>query len=265
MKNLKLWGAMHFKSESVGYHLFRRNGQDAFNFVHFHDPVGIVSGGIPIETEPHACILYTPHNLQEYYALNAKFSNDFVTFHVDDPEFIHQYNLIQNEVFYIEEPERITEIVEYISWTMTDKELDHTNTLPDHIHQLLDTLSRCQILNSPAAQRAYQAKKRFISLREEVAKNPGPWDVEKMAKAVFLTRSYFYTQYKAHFGVSPSDDLIAMTIAHGKGLLTETHRSIAEVAAACGYARTEYFIRLFKQREGMTPGQFRRNLLRQEE
>ena len=91
-----------------------------------------------------------------------------------------------------------------------------------------------------------------------MSQTPGVWDVEKMAKAMYFTRSYFFLQYRKHFQVSPSGDLIGMTIDHAKMLLRKTDASIADIAAQCGYKRAEYFIKLFREKEKITPGQFRK-------
>lgn len=260
--SLKLLGAMHLKTEPADYHLLREKGQNAFNFVHFLSPLCVVSDGLPVQAEKNACILYTPGTRQEYYAQGKGFVNNFVTFKPEDDELLRKYNLPFNEIFYIEKDHLVTDLVEFISWTMSDFGVDHTATVREHIERLLATLAENQILNTPRAQREYQTKKRLIQLREQVRENPGVWDVEKMAKAMFFTRSYFFLQYRKHFQVSPSEDLIGMTLEHAKMLLHKTDASIGDIAAQCGYKRVEYFIKLFREKENVTPGQYRKTLRR---
>lgn len=255
---LKLLGAMHLKTEPSDYHLLRENGQSAINFVHFLSPLCVVIDGLPTRVEKNACILYTPGTRQEYYALGTGFTNNFVTFKLDDDELLRKYNLPLNEVFYIEKDHLVTGLVEYISWTLSDFGVDHTGTVLEHIESLMATLSENQILNTPRAQREYQTKKRLIQLREQVSENPGVWDVEKMAKAMYFTRSYFFLQYRKHFQISPSEDLIGMTLEHAKSLLRKTDASIADISAQCGYKRVEYFIKLFREKVNMTPGHYRK-------
>ncbi len=256
--SLKLLGAMHLKTEPADYHLLRENGQNAVNFVHFLSPLCVVIDGLPTHVDKNACILYTPGTRQEYYALGKGFANNFVTFQPDDDELLRKYNLPLNEIFYIEKDQLITGLVEYISWTMSDFGVDHTATVREHIQRLLSTLAENQILNTPKAQREYQTKKRLLQLRERIGENPGVWDVEKMAKAMYFTRSYFFLQYRKHFQISPSEDLIGMTIDHAKMLLRKTDASVGDIAVQCGYKRVEYFIRLFREKEKITPGQFRK-------
>jgi AraC-type DNA-binding domain-containing proteins len=258
MENLVLWAAMHLKKEREGFHLHRPQGQAAFNFVHFLTPALIVIDGEPIQAESNACILYTPNHCQEYCSPPEGFINNFLTFNIDDPDCILNLNLPINEPFYVDDPDFITESIEYVSWAKSDQEFDHSEDIRSRIEAFFKALPEIQIIDTPQAQRAHQTKKRFMALRTEISKDPGRWSVEKMAKAVYLTRSYFYTQYKAFFGLSPGDDLIALTLAHAKRLLVDTDAPIADIAHTCGYSRPEYFTRIFKQHEGITPGAYRK-------
>jgi len=45
-----------------------------------------------------------------------------------------------------------------------------------------------------------------------------------------------------------------------KALLSSTGKSIAEIAYALGYQYPQYFTRAFKNLEGCTPGEWRRDL-----
>lgn len=255
---IKLLGAMHLKTEPAGYHLLREQGQQAINFVHFLSPVTLVIDGLPHMAERNACIIYTPGVRQEYYTLDHELSNNFVTFKALEEDILGRYNLPRNELFYIENEEAITNLVEYISWTLSDFDADHTAEIEDSIQQLLKGLEERQILNTPKAQRAFQARKRMLALRQMVHENPAAWTVARMAKAMYFTRSYFFLQYRALFGVPPSQDLAQARLALAKRLLKTSGEAIGDIAKRCGYSQMEYFIKVFKEQEGLTPGQYRR-------
>lgn len=261
MKEITIKSAMHLKSESGEYHLVRYEGQDAFNFVHFLDPVVVVTEYGEVKTEKDACIIYSPHIPQEYYALPGGFTNDFVTFSVDDLLYVSRYNLPENQVFYVADGKRITEIVEYISWACFDFQVDHQEDLLSHVHLLLQTLSDSIVSDTPRNQRNYMMKKQFFQLREQMRQSPQGWTVEKMAKAVYLTRSRFTVLYQEIFQTAPKADLIDFTITFAKKQLTGTTNTIAEIARNCGYSSVEHFIRIFRKAEGVTPGQYRKEHL----
>ena len=58
--------------------------------------------------------------------------------------------------------------------------------------------------------------------------------------------------------MTPHQYFINMRLQNAKRLLVTTHDSIEQVAENCGFDNTSNFIRLFKQRVGMTPTAFRK-------
>lgn len=260
MDDIRFWGALHLKREHSDFVLLRENGTPAFNFVHFFTPMYIVIDGHRYETSPNACIIYKPGTRQEYRATPAGIINNFVTFSTPNEHFVSRYNLPTNEIFYIENEQEITSIVEYIAWALTDNLEDHISDLHEHLDLLMRGLAKEQILNNPRSQRNFMAKRRFVQLREEMQKAPCNWTVEKMAAYVYLTRSRFSVLYHEYFGVTPSADIIDNTLEQAAKLLHESDVPIHKVAQTCGYDSTEHFVRLFKKKRGVTPGQYRKKI-----
>ena len=258
ISNVVIKSAMHLKSEPGDYHLLRPEGQNAFNFVHFLYPIIIRSDGVEEKTKNDACIIYSPHARQEYHALPEGFTNDFVTFYSDDPLFVSRFGLPENRVFYVEDGKSVTALVEYIAWALIDFQENHQQDLVSHLHLLLRTLSASLISESPRDQRYYLTRKRFTELRGQMRSSPKDWSVDKMAQAVYLTRSRFSFLYREFFQTSPNADLMGFTIDFAKQRLADSKRPIAAIAQDCGYGSVEHFIRLFKKMEGMTPGQYRK-------
>lgn len=64
-------------------------------------------------------------------------------------------------------------------------------------------------------------------------------------------------QFKAKMGYTISSYITQKKLAHAAMLLTETDKSLAEVAELTGYSQTTSFIRKFRQFYGMTPTEFR--------
>ena len=52
--------------------------------------------------------------------------------------------------------------------------------------------------------------------------------------------------------------LIHVRLEHARDLLANTDLSVAIVGDACGYPDPNYFARLFRRHEGVTPGGYRR-------
>lgn len=70
--------------------------------------------------------------------------------------------------------------------------------------------------------------------------------------------NHFARLFKQAFRMPPHQYVIERRIERAKGLLLDHRRSIAEVAVSCGFATQAHLHTAFKQRLGITPGEFRR-------
>jgi len=92
-------------------------------------------------------------------------------------------------------------------------------------------------------------------LQAEPAK---PWTVERLARAVGLSRAAFARRFVAVSGRSPRKFLNELRLALAASLLESTDDALAEVALHVGYASEFAFSRAFKRQHGVAPGSFRR-------
>ena len=78
-----------------------------------------------------------------------------------------------------------------------------------------------------------------------------------VADVVHVSPSYLSRVFSRELGVPFKKYLIDLRLDQAKRLLLSTNKLIGEVALAVGYQDTSYFCRIFKQREGCSPNQFR--------
>lgn len=118
-----------------------------------------------------------------------------------------------------------------------------------HVQQIPAGLSRDNVerMNAAAAR-----------IRADLAT---PLTVEALAREMGYSVSHFSRTFAAVTGVRPQEFAIHARVDRARELLATTSLSVGEVAAAVGFAEIFYFSRLFKQRTGTTPSEFRRNLL----
>jgi transcriptional regulator GlxA family with amidase domain len=83
------------------------------------------------------------------------------------------------------------------------------------------------------------------------------WTVERLARAVGLSRAAFARRFVAACGRSPRRHLIELRLALAAALLEECDWSLAEVAQRVGYVSEFAFSRAFKRRYGASPSHFR--------
>lgn len=80
--------------------------------------------------------------------------------------------------------------------------------------------------------------------------------IEDLLKISSMSKSSFYRAFVSELGISPYQLIINERLKIGKRLLLEEKLSVKETAYAVGFSSANYFIRLFKKHEGMTPKQF---------
>lgn len=88
-----------------------------------------------------------------------------------------------------------------------------------------------------------------------------PIHVTDIANYVCINRSYLYTLFKTHLGVSPQDYLANYRISQATELLTMTDLSIESIALSCGYTDPLIFSKVFKLKKGQTPSRYRKEVL----
>ncbi len=103
--------------------------------------------------------------------------------------------------------------------------------------------------------------KRYNSILEYIEKNYMlPVQTSELAEMMKLNQNQFSASFRRHFGITPKAHIINTRIHHAKILLLTSAQTVAEVAQRCGFSDAYYFHRLFKNRLGMTPCQYRETM-----
>ncbi|MBQ6845181.1 MAG: AraC family transcriptional regulator [Agathobacter sp.] len=79
-----------------------------------------------------------------------------------------------------------------------------------------------------------------------------------LAQEFHLSEKYISWYFKEHFAISFMQYVSHLRMTRAKDLLLTTERSITEIALSCGYPSVNFFIRSFKEGEGITPLQYRK-------
>lgn len=81
--------------------------------------------------------------------------------------------------------------------------------------------------------------------------------VKELASQVFLSPGYLSDLLKKETGKNAQDHIHFHLIEAAKNLLMSTDKSIGEIAYVLGFEYPQYFNKLFKQKTGKTPQEFR--------
>ncbi|MBQ8637567.1 MAG: helix-turn-helix domain-containing protein [Lachnospiraceae bacterium] len=83
-------------------------------------------------------------------------------------------------------------------------------------------------------------------------------NLENLAASLHVSKFYLVKEFGRWIGISPYEYLIEVRMSCAKEMLKYSQEPVAAVGAACGMNQPSHFIRLFREREGKTPLQYRK-------
>lgn len=85
-----------------------------------------------------------------------------------------------------------------------------------------------------------------------------PFDLDFLAGLCGMSRFHFSRSFHNTMGQSPSRWFIRRRVEHAKELLSQTNRSIIEIALTSGYESASHFAQMFRRETGISPRDFRK-------
>lgn len=83
---------------------------------------------------------------------------------------------------------------------------------------------------------------------------------ESVARELQVSYSFFRKAFKTHTHLSPGQYLIQLRIEHAKKMLAESSLPVKEIAYHLHFSSYHYFSRLFKEKTGLSPVDFRQSI-----
>lgn len=84
-----------------------------------------------------------------------------------------------------------------------------------------------------------------------------PIGLERLAREAGMSKFHFAHVFRERLGTTPHRYLVQLRMNAARSMLATTSRTIAEIAAACGYESAAHFGAAFQRRYGASPGAFR--------
>lgn len=85
-----------------------------------------------------------------------------------------------------------------------------------------------------------------------------PFSLDDAANRYHINKFRLCREFAAHFQDTPLQYLNHVRIEHAKDLLLNTDEKICDIGQMVGFENTNHFIRLFKEKTGVTPLKFRK-------
>jgi len=85
-------------------------------------------------------------------------------------------------------------------------------------------------------------------------------DAKEIAGKLGKSYSWFRKSFKEYTGYAPSQYFQELKLRRSKELLTETTKTIKEIAFELDFSSYEYFFSFFRKKVGVTPQEYRNQL-----
>lgn len=93
-----------------------------------------------------------------------------------------------------------------------------------------------------------------------VEKNYGNTEInnEFLAKKCCISEVYLRQLFLKEMGMTPKQFVLEVRMEKAKQLLSEGMRMVGEISELCGFSNPYHFSRIFKEKLGLTPGEYRK-------
>lgn len=98
-----------------------------------------------------------------------------------------------------------------------------------------------------------------VAIREYVREHyADSCDSDEIAERFRISRYYMFHLFKLEMGITIGAFRKECQLTAAKKMLVDNEESVSEIAGKCGYYDANYFSRVFKKSEGVTPSEYRR-------
>ena len=216
-------------------------------------PSELLIDGRLIRTAANSAILYTPGSRIYYRAAGEEYRNDWIRFR-SDHSFVKLFPLT-NTPFPVTDPEYCHQLFKLLTWESAFFSSESEANIT-HLLRVLFSKLREGIQNESPGIHDHE----LIALHKMIYNNPQlPWNINMMAAKLHLSPSHLQALYHRQFGSSCMDNVIEGRLRRAQDLLEYSEYSIRDISEQCGYNNVEHFCRQFRQHNGCTPGQYRKN------
>ncbi|PJZ76894.1 AraC family transcriptional regulator [Leptospira neocaledonica] len=107
--------------------------------------------------------------------------------------------------------------------------------------------------SSPGWRNAFKDEKILRALEALHRKISYPWTLEKLSRAVGVSRASIANKFREVLGSTPMDYLAKLRIDRGKTLMAEENFTLEEIARTVGYSSAFAFSKAYKRIHGLSP------------
>lgn len=192
-------------------------------------------------------------------AVDAKYVNNTLhyldSFYNNDPDEFHNWKLQFNQYHFENDTEvtgTINKLIRICSSGDKAKNIYADLNMKELLIRLVQSQHLLQV-KMESSQQHNQTRLHYVLhyINENLTSHIS---MDTLCRKAYLSRNIFFKWFREQFGLSPLEFINRERIRLAKQLLAEPNTSITSVSLQCGFSDVNYFVRLFKKSEGITPG-----------
>ena len=175
-----------------------------------------------------------------------------------DPDSTHNWKLQFNQ-YHFDNDTEVTNLINKLMRVCSSEDRTKNIYADLNLKELLIRLVQSQHLvqvSMKSSKIANQSRLHYILhfIQEHLTQKIS---TDNLCKKAYMSRNEFFRWFREQFGITPVDYINKERIKLAKQLLAQKNSTITEVSYQCGFADVNYFVRLFKKTEGVTPGAYK--------
>lgn len=125
------------------------------------------------------------------------------------------------------------------------------------LQELLVRIVQTQTILQADSKKTTDSNSPILAIAEHIRTHiTSPVNLKELSEKACMSTTSFYRYFKRELGMSPIEFILNEKIKHAKQLLKNPGIQVNEVCFMSGFDDCNYFIRLFKKHEGITPKQY---------
>lgn len=196
-------------------------------------------------------------------AIDQKKINDILQFLNEKypREGKHNFWQLDHQNFFFQNNEEMTAIISKIIQVCQSTSI-FKDTLADlSLQELIVKIVQSQTLKGIESDNLGSSNPYLTNIIALIRENlTGKIDLKTISNRVGMSASTLYRMFKSELGISPLEFIIMERIKLAKRFLSDKSIYIKNVSYETGFEDSNYFIRVFKHYEGITPKQYRQLL-----
>ena len=200
-------------------------------------------------------------------AVDARYVTDTLqylnSFYNNDPDEQHQWRLQFNQ-YHFENDTEITETINKIIRVCSSgdkaKNIFADLSLKELLIRLVQSQHLMQVkVESDTAGNHSRLHHVLHYIHQHLTER---LSMDHLSRKAYLSRNAFFKWFREQFGITPLEYINRERIKLAKQLLADPRQSVTSVSLQCGFSDVNYFVRLFKKAEGITPGSYQACLIK---